>query len=207
MSSLERSWGAFSPQRAREYLTTYGHPSVESREIVASILADLARRRAITLLDLGCGNGGMASFLREKNVNVAYTGVDFSEPLLAAARAEHPEAVFIKDDVQTLSKVDGRFDVLLYSHVLEMLGSPQASLLRAAEIAPVVIVRFFEPPDGDVDLVELLEMDVGDTTVPYLRRTMSNDYYRLLLHTAGVESVEVYRAESARDQVHVLRFS
>ena len=134
MSFLERAWGSFSRDRAAEYLT-YGHPSPESREIVAFVLADLARKGdQISVLDLGCGNGGMGAFLRERGVPVHYTGVDFSEPLLQAAREAHPESAFIQDDVEKLENVSGPFDAVLYSHVLEMLGSPQASLQRGRRV-------------------------------------------------------------------------
>jgi predicted TPR repeat methyltransferase len=207
MSRLERSWGAFSDERAAGYLTEYGHPSLESRDVVAVLLRRLASSGAKTLLDLGCGNGGMASFLRDHRVDLAYTGVDFSEPLLRAARASNPGAVFLRDDVETLNSIQHGFDVVLYSHVLEMLGSPQAALQRAAQLTSIVLVRFFEPPEADVDSVELLEMDVGASVVPYLRRTMSRDYYRLVLARAGCRSVDVYRCESSRDQVHVLDFA
>jgi predicted TPR repeat methyltransferase len=207
MSSLERSWSAFSAERAAAYLTTEDHPSPESREIVAAVLRELATKQEVALLDLGCGNGGMASFLRERRVPVRYTGVDFSEPLLSAARDTNSEGRFVQDDVEKLENVEGPFDVVLYSHVLEMLSSPQASLQQAAALAPTAIVRFFEPPDGEVDRVDLCEMDVGGRLVPYLRRTMSRDYYRLLLARAGCELIELYRCEFARDQVHVLHFS
>jgi trans-aconitate methyltransferase len=207
MSALEGSWSSFSPEHAAEYLTTRGHPSPESREIVAAILSKMADEKVLSVLDLGCGNGGMGSFLQEHGVAVSYTGVDFSLPLLEAARAAHPDLTFVHDHVEELSTVQGPYDVVLYSHVLEMLGSPQASLQRAAELAPCVIVRFFQPPDAEVDLVELCEMDVGGGAVPYLRRTMSRDYYRLLLARAGCASIDIYRCESARDQVHVLHFA
>jgi len=206
VSFLERAWGSFSRERAAGYLTTYGHPSPESRAIVADVLSRLARKGEISILDLGCGNGGMSAYLHNRGVRVRYTGVDFSEPLLQAAREAHPAAMFVQDDVETLANVKGPFDVALYSHVLEMLGSPQLSLQRAAKLARTVVVRFFEPPDGEVDIVEIREMDVGDRLVPYIRRTMSRDYYRLILARAGCEAIEIYRCESAVDQVHVLRF-
>ena len=56
-------------------------------------------------------------------------------------------------------------------------------------------------------MVEICEMDVGDRVVPYLRRSMSRDYYRLILARAGCESIDIYRCESALDQVHVLHFA
>jgi SAM-dependent methyltransferase len=206
MSSLERSWSAFTADRAAAYLTTEDHPSPESREIVAAILLELGSKQELALLDLGCGNGGLAAFLHERHVPMRYTGVDFSEPLLAAARENNPQDQFVQDDVEKLEAIEGSYDVVLYSHVLEMLASPQASLQRTAALAPLAIVRFFEPPDGDVDRVDLCEMDVGGRMVPYLRRSMSRDYYRLLLARVGCERVDLYRCEFARDQVHVLQF-
>lgn len=206
MSFLERSWSAFSDERAERYLVSDGSPSPESRDIVGDVLQKLASRRGIAVLDLGCGNGWMYRYLAERQIPLRYTGVDFSEPLLNVARRLSPEAEFVRDDVEQLSTVRQSFDVVLYSHVLEMLGSPQAALLRAAELAPVVIIRFFNPPENDVDSVEIAEMDVGGKTVPYLRRSMSHDYYRLLLASTGCSSVDVYHCEFSRDQVHVCSF-
>jgi trans-aconitate methyltransferase len=202
----ESSWGAFSAQRAAAYLTTEGHPSPESRALLAEILRGLSSGRELAVLDLGCGNGGLYGSLADSGLRLQYTGVDFSEPLLEAARAAFPAATFVRDDVQVVSEVEGPYDVVLYSHVLETLESPQASLQRAGELAPVVVIRFFEPPESDVDTAELREMDVGGKSVPYIRRRMSRDYYRLLLSTAGCESVDVYLPDGSRDQVHVLRF-
>ncbi len=203
MTSLERSWGAFTPERARGYLQEPGAASPESQAIVADVLRRLADKGELAVLDLGCGNGATLRYLVDRGVPVRYTGVDFSEPLLEAAREASPDAVFIRDDVQRLERVEGRFDVVLYSHVLEMLGSPQASLERSAQLASTIVIRFFEPPDGEVDTVELLEMNTGAGRVPYLRRTMSRDYYRMLLARIGCKNVDIYRCEFARDQVHV----
>ena len=203
MTFLERSWSAFTRERARDYLQAPGAASPESQAIVADVLRGLAGGGEVSVLDLGCGNGAMLRYLVERGVPVRYTGVDFSEPLLEAAREGSPDVVFVRDDVERLESVEGRFDVVLYSHVLEMLGSPQASLQRSAQLASTIVIRFFEPPEGEVDSVELLEMDAGDGPVPYLRRTMSRDYYRLLLAGIGCEGVDVYRCEFARDQVHV----
>jgi hypothetical protein len=88
-----------------------------------------------------------------------------------------------------------------------MLSSPERSLLKARTFAGLIIIRFFEPPDFETDTVELRDMDIGEgRTVPYIRRKMSRDYYRLILTKLGCTSVDVYRAESAKDQVHVLHY-
>ena len=50
-------------------------------------------------------------------------------------------------------------------------------------------------------------MEIGDgTTVPYLRRKIARDSYRLMLARLGCTAVDVYRDEGSVDQVHVLRY-
>ena len=209
MDELATSWGALTPGRAREYLKTYGAPSKGSKELLVDLLPGLAPGGAPSVLDLGCGNAQLLEFLRERGFRGFYTGVDVSEPLLAVARevfAHDEGAAFVRADVNTLEGVTGRWDVALYSHVLEILASPEASLIAAARLADTIVVRFFEPPEFEVDTVELRTMEIGDgTTVPYLRRRMGRDYYRLVLAKLGCRKVDVYRDETAKDQVHVLR--
>jgi hypothetical protein len=133
-----------------------------------------------------------------------------SEPLLAVARDNHAgdsRASFMLADVETLEGVGGGFDVAVYSHVLEILSSPERALRSASERARHVAIRFFEPPDAEMDLVELREMEIGDgSTVPYLRRTMGRDFYRLILAKVGCHRVDVYQDETAKDQIHVLHY-
>jgi ubiquinone/menaquinone biosynthesis C-methylase UbiE len=148
----------------------------------------------------------LLEFFKEKGLACEYTGVDFSDALLAVARCQNPEATFIQGDVNHLSTfVSGPFDFVLYSHVIEMLESPELSLHEARKTTNRVVIRFFEPPEFDVDTVELREMDLGLGKVPYLRRKMSRSYYQLILANAGCKRVDVYR-DVCKDQVHVLYF-
>lgn len=103
------------------------------------------------LLDLGCGNANIAEYLNEKGLSFQYTGVDFSEVLLQAAKNAFPTGVFNCDDVNRLSLVSGQFDVGIYSHVVEMLPSTESSLLAARKLCKKIIVRFFEPPSAGAD--------------------------------------------------------
>jgi len=205
---LQRSWNAFTREQAAGYLKSIGHPSPNSRRILADVL--LGMGKTISVLDLGCGNANLLEYLRHRGLTGAYTGVEFSEPLLEAARtafAADQAAHFVRADVNDLVGVSGSFDVAVYSHVIEMLGSPEQSLCAARRLARAVVIRFFEPPDHDFDAVEIREMDVGgERTVPYLRRRMGRDYYRLVLARLGCEVVDVYQDDQARDQVHVLHY-
>jgi ubiquinone/menaquinone biosynthesis C-methylase UbiE len=203
VSLISKSWQAFSPDVASKYLDGYGYPSESSKELLLNVLESSGAR---TILDLGCGNAHLYEFFKARKLSCHYTGIDFSEPLLDAARAKHPEAEFIADDVHTLKTLSGRqFDFVIYSHVLEMLESPQASLKRAKELGRQVAIRFFEPPDAEIDKVELREMEGGLGPVPYLRRTMSKKYYQLILSEIECKQVDVY-LDITKDQVHILKF-
>jgi SAM-dependent methyltransferase len=207
---LSRSWNSLTRERAGEYLKTYGAPSAGSKQLLVEVIEQEMTKTPVSLLDLGCGNAQLYEFFREKGLDCEYTGVDVSEPLLEAARENHrgdARAHFVNADVHTLEGISGRFDVAIYSHVIEMIASPESSLMAAKAVADRIMIRFFEPPEAEYDLVELREMEIGDgTTVPYLRRTMGRDYYRLILSKLGCKRVDVYQDETAKDQVHVLHY-
>jgi SAM-dependent methyltransferase len=209
---LQRSWSGFPGDIARRYLRDWGAPSQLSKRIVVELLELTAAQNGgqLRVLDLGCGNGQLLEALRAAGNRCTYTGVDFSDSLLAAAHEMHAQDVnakFVKDDVEELGLIAGPFDIALFSHVLEMLSCPERALRRARELSPRILIRFFEPPEFDVDTVELRELELGDgRRVPYLRRKMSRDFYRLILANLGAGRVQVYQADGDKDQVHVLHF-
>jgi SAM-dependent methyltransferase len=201
---LARSWSAVT-----EGGSAYNE-SLSGKQLLADVLKLLANGRRVSLLDLGCGSAALYDYLRRSGLDCDYTGVEFSERLFEAAQttlAGEAGARVIRDDVATLSAVHGRFDIAVYSHVIEMLGSPEAALLAARDRARKIVIRFFEPPDHETDLVEVRELDTGDgKSVPYLRRSIGRDQYRLILGKLGCASVDVYRDEQSREQTHVLHF-
>ncbi len=207
MSQLSDSWNSFPPEVAAQYLKTYGHPSVSSKALLVDVLRQLTAKVATpSIIDLGCGNAQLGEYFSEQDYQCAYTGVDFSDVLLDAGRRALPNAKFVKDDVNTLEQIKGRYDVALYSHVVELLSAPEDSLAAARRVADVIVIRFYEPPEFDRDSIELRWLDVGaDKQVPYLRRKMSRDYYRLILSRLGCSKVDVYR-DTTKDQIHVLHF-
>lgn len=105
--------------------------------------------------------------------------------MLQTAKNAFPKGAFICKDVNRVHLVSGRFDVGIYSHVVERLPSPESSL--------------FEPPAEGADWIELKDMDIGaDKTVPYLRRKMSQNYFEMILEKIGCMQVDVYKT-SAKD--------
>jgi ubiquinone/menaquinone biosynthesis C-methylase UbiE len=212
MSILQDSWNNFSSDVARKYLKSFGSPSEDSKKLLADILLESGHGKPLRLIELGCGNGQLAEYLCARRLNFTYTGVDFSEPLLAAGReafAGNKDVEFVMGDVHQLSEITGHYDYAIYSHVIEMLSSPEISLSNAKRIADRILIRFFEPPEQADTTVEIANLNLGNPDAPpspYLRWTLGRDYYRLILAKLGAVRVDVYRTPT-KDQVHVLHFS
>ena len=191
MSVLKDSWSAFSREIAKKYLDGFGHPSPRSKLLVVSLLREIFGGRLFRLADFGCGNGQMYGFMKDQELACEYFGYDFSASLLDAARerfADDPNGHFMEADIGDPNLAAEPCDIVLYSHVLETLSSPGRSLAAARRTAPLIMIRFFEPPLAEYDVTELLQMNLGEESArpaPYLRRTMSRDYYNLLLNKVG----------------------
>ncbi len=202
---LKESWNSFSDARAKEYLKTFGHPSKTSKEILVKALENEFGSKKISIIDLGCGNAQLYEYFKERRLNCAYTGVDFSKPLLAAAKKANPEAEFIQSDINLLDNIKDVYDAAVYSHVIEMLPSPESSLVYISKIAEIIIIRFFEPPEFEFDTVELKMMETAEGLhVPYLRRKMSKDYYQMILKKIGREA-KIIEDKNSKDQIHILK--
>lgn len=209
---LKNSWSGITNKSAKNYLKGFGNGSNNSKLIVSKILKDYGYLKdKLSIIEFGCGNGQLFETFLDDKINCHYTGVDFSEPLLEVAREnfKNYDTEFILDDVEKLTNVKEKYDVGIYSHVIEMLASPEESLMNAKEIADTIIIRFFEPPKFKNDRVELKEMNISEdqnSKQPYLRRKMSKDYYRLILSNIGCKKVSIYVDDTSNDEVHVLYF-
>jgi ubiquinone/menaquinone biosynthesis C-methylase UbiE len=211
MSLLKDSWSAFDRKIADIYLDGYGSPSSRGKELVASLLLETFCKSAFSLADFGCGNGHLYGHFRDRGLNLRYTGYDFSNVLLEAGRAKYPgdgNVSFVEADVNDPEMHGEPCDVALFSHVLEMLASPEKSLLAAKRLAPLIMIRFFEPPAAQYDVTDVRMLDLGPdkAPLPYLRRTMSEGYYQYLLNAIGCTRVDIHKVDGDKDQVHMLRF-
>ena len=207
MGILKNSWGSFSKKAAKKYLNGFGGGSENSIKIISEIIKGIGSK--INIIELGCGNGQFIKKLIKLDVDAHFTGIDFSDSLLDAAIKALPNCVFINDDVIKLNKVNTNFKIGIYSHVLEMLESPSESLLNASKICNIIIIRFFEPPNFNIDSVEIQEMTVDDVKkikAPYLRRKISKNYYNFILNEIKCKKVEKYLDEYSKDEIHVLFF-
>lgn len=101
---------------------------------------------AARILDLGCGNGGVAAHLAASGHAGGYVGVDFSEDLLQAAQARlvaHPgyPAEFVQVDLsgEWAACVGGQFDVVLAMAVLHHIPGRELRLAFLRQVRTLLI--------------------------------------------------------------------
>ena len=106
-----------------------------------------------TILDVGCGNGYTASKIAKKFPEATITGVDFSEPMIAAAnKAALPSTEFYVGDVLSLSRhtklATNFYDVVLSSRCLINLPNWEEQKVAILEMRKML------KPGGKLILVE-----------------------------------------------------
>lgn len=72
---------------------------------------DFGRRRARSVLDVGCSTGDHAAHIRRAGVPEVW-GIDLDKSLLRQARSKHPDVRFVLGDAQTM-RLDRMFDCIV----------------------------------------------------------------------------------------------
>jgi SAM-dependent methyltransferase len=130
-----------------------------------------------TVLELGCGGGNVAWFLKE---DFALTLTDISEAMLAESKKQNPELEHIEGDMRTL-RLGIKFDgVLIHDTIMYMIREVdlRAALLTAYEhcnpggvavFAPDWVAETFRPETAHEGV------DRGERGVRYLEWTWDAD--------------------------------
>ena len=96
----------------------------------------VAAARPRTVLDAGCGEGFVSSYLKQRHPGWQVTGVDANAPAIAYAQAHFGAAVtFQTGNVYALPFEDDAFDAVLCSEVLEHLARPAAAVCELKRVA------------------------------------------------------------------------
>lgn len=86
-----------------------------------------------SVLDVGCGNGRLAEFIK-KIKGIDYTGNDLSNELLNHARSQYPEYTFVHGSMLTLPFQDSQFDTITCLAALQHIPSTQYRIAALREM-------------------------------------------------------------------------
>ncbi len=85
------------------------------------------------VLDIGCGSGATATYLRQTH-DLQAMGLDLSEKLLAEGAAAHPELPLIRSRAETLPIADGSLRGLTCECVLSLVKDPLGTLREFSRV-------------------------------------------------------------------------
>jgi len=107
---------------------TMGWRDAEQQYMRFAILADIGNMNNCSVLDVGSGFGDFYAFLKQKGLNVKYTGYDITSRIVDIARQKHPDATFAVKDV--LQEESGKFDYVVSSGILNARLSDNEGFVR-----------------------------------------------------------------------------
>jgi ubiquinone/menaquinone biosynthesis C-methylase UbiE len=127
-----------NPNPVQRYLLRRFHHQI------ASLLKATGAKR---ILDAGCGEGFVVSYLLQENDRLAITGLDCSLEALDMARQMVPGVLFDVGDLREMPYSDDDFDLVMCLEVLEHLPNPHEGLreLRRVTSAHCLVSVPHEP--------------------------------------------------------------
>jgi SAM-dependent methyltransferase len=85
----------------------------------------------LRVLEVGCGQGELLAALRPGRG----VGVDFSDAMLERARARFPDLEFTRADAQDLSILDEKFDVVIFSDLVNDIWDVEVALQQVRRLS------------------------------------------------------------------------
>lgn len=180
---------------ARFGFSSTGH-LYHHRYVLPAIADLLPRKRGLSALDAGCGNGSLTAWLAKRGLNV--TGIDVAEDGIVLARSRYLDIKFynrsVYDSIVDLRPVNG-WDVIITSEVIEHLYAPARFVANVYDnLAPGGYIIVTTPYHGYVKNLALSLANGWDSHFHVHRegghiKFFSNRSLTELLHAAGFNEV------------------
>jgi len=111
-------------------------------QMLKVILPDSNRNsETVSLLDIGCGYGGLYLYAKEKGLALNYTGIDVAENMISYAKGRFPDAEFICQNIFEFNPND-EFDYVVCNGILTQKLS--ASILDMDKFSNELISKMFK---------------------------------------------------------------
>jgi len=161
LGAIERSYARWAPI----YDRTFGALTATGRRRATALLSELGG----SVLEIGVGTG---LALRYYGSRVRVTGVDYSEEMLAKARAKTVAenltsvAELRRMDARALEFEDESFDHVAAMHVMSVVPEPERVMAEIARVVrpggTVLIVNHFRRDAGPLAAMERLAAPLAD---------------------------------------------
>lgn len=113
------------------------------QKMFAVIRAENSHDSRPSLLDVGCGYGGLLTFAQQENIDVEYTGIDVVEDMIKYAQSNFQQTgSFHCKDIFQLSSTNKKYDYVVCNGVLTQKLS--ASIKDMDHFAQDFILKMFE---------------------------------------------------------------
>jgi len=112
--------------------------NTEVQELRFKILADIGIGRGDSVLDVGCGFGDFADYLKRQGKAVEFTGIDVSEELLQEGQKHFPDLKLIQGDLFDFNPAPQSYDYVTLS------GALNRKYDGASDYTFQLITRMFE---------------------------------------------------------------
>ncbi len=119
----------------------------ENTAYIAYKIKDSLSTKKLSVLDVGCGNGGFLSLLRSVEEEFSYTGIDLSGEAISKLKKEFPSQHFLELDIEKEEFCVGlKFDVIVLSEILYYVNYKKVlSLLeRYSHKETVVFISIYD---------------------------------------------------------------
>jgi SAM-dependent methyltransferase len=163
------------------------------RDLVTALIHDSELPDPATLADIGCGAGHYGELLEQFFPRrFVYTGYDYSDEMVATARALWPGRNFSVKDVFDEAGDLSRFDVVLAGALVDVLSDVQAALdvLFGSE-APYVLLHRQRMTDSKSHVERTTGYRLQSTFASYLNRAdldrTANRHGRTVTHAVTVQ--------------------
>ena len=151
---------------------------------VAAEAVDATRIANPRVLEVGCGSGYYSEVLATLLPGgVLYTGIDYSDAMIARARARYPSAAFEVADATRLPYADSAFDIVFNGVSLMHIIDYQAAIREAARVASRYCIFHTVPVFDDHPTTFLSKYAYG---APVVEIVFGKPELMKLCHDAGL---------------------
>jgi ubiquinone/menaquinone biosynthesis C-methylase UbiE len=159
-----------------------GEPRLDFRVAAQAVAAtEIENPR---LLDVGCGSGSYSEvFATLLPGGVRYSGIDYSDVMIARARAHYPSIAFDVGDATRLPCADAAFDIVFNGVSLMHIIAYQAAISEAARVAAHYCIFHTVPVFRDHSTTFLRKYAYG---APVVEIIFGKQELMSLCHEAGL---------------------